>query len=291
MSLFTKREPYRYEDRETWSRLSPSEHIVEDTRTAPALRSDDGSRSQAQQRRPKRGKTLMIVLITVFAFSLTLIAADLLTGKATIAEYVSLFTSKKTEKAEVYYAVYAMSTENMSLAYKNAATVRTEGGAGYVLKNETMYYVILNTYLNESDAKSVASKEANYGIYEIPTATIKLNIDGFSFPEQTKDVSREAYLVLYEAANDLASHKYGEEDMKRVLEKQREKVVTAMDLYAESIRGKEDNIRIDYKVLLSEIKGAFDNLLTNSNYLVADARYYAVMILHSYAQFTTKYAD
>ena len=230
----------------------------------------------------------MTVLVTIFAFSLTLFAADLLSGRSTIGEYVSLFTGKKHGNEQVLYAVYATSTKDMSLASKNASAVRAEGGAGYVLKDQDIYYVILNCYLKESDAEMIAAKEANYAIYKIIVPNLEADA-GITYPT-TSDIYLESYLLLYETANDLASEKYGEEDMKRLLEKQREKVVAESDAYAESIRGKEDNRRIEYKVLLAEIKSCFDNLLTISNNLVADARYYGVMILHSYSLFAKKYA-
>ena len=242
----------------------------------------------SEKRRYGRTRILVTVLVTIFAFSLTLFAADLLSGRSTIGEYVSLFTGKKNEKERTFYAVYATSTEDMSLAYKNAAAVRAEGGAGYVLKDQDIYYVILNCYQNESDAETVAAKEANYTIYKMIVPYLDAD-EAINYPSTT-DIYLESYLLLYETANDLAAKKYGEEDMKRLLEKQREKVVAESDAYAESIRGKEDNRRIEYKVFLAEIKSSFDNLLTISNNLVADARYYGVMILHSYSLFAKKYA-
>ena len=269
---------------------SQEEHVVEDARTGRLPDRTRSNRAHNDKKRYSRTRILITVLITIFAFSLTLFGADILSGRSSIAEYVSLFTGKKNEKNTTFYAVYAMSTENMALAYQNASAVRSEGGAGYVLKDQNTYYVILNVYLTESDARSVAAKEANYGIYEMISLPLNTENEEESLFSTTEDLYSESYLLLYETANDLASKKYGEEDMKHILQKQREKIAAASESYAEKIRGKEDNYLIEYKVLLAEIKSAFDNLLSVSKNLVADARYYAAMILHSHCLFTKKYA-
>ena len=290
MNRYSGYDRYRYDEYTVLGRItSPEEHFVQDARSPKQEKRAPENNEKPRVGRKMKGKVLLTVLITVFAFSLTLFAADLLSGKSGIAEYAALFTKSKQEESVSYYAVYAMQTEDMSLAYKNASAVRAEGGAGYVLKDQDRFYVILNVYSSENDAKVVAEKEVNYAVYEMRIPLPKKNDDHLSFFESTADLYMESYEVLYQAANDLASGKYGEEDMKRSLEKQRERIAAKQEVFAESIRGKENTARIEYKVFLSEIKSAFDNLASDSKNLVADARYYSVMILHSYALYAEKY--
>ena len=283
---------YRYDEYSVQGRISAAqEHLVEDARTRRGLEEQNKPRRARKRKvRSEKSRTLLTVLITLLAFSLSLVAADLLSGRSTLTDYVAVF-SRKNKEDVAFYAVYAMKTEDMALAYKNASAVRAEGGAGYVLKDQSVFYVVLNVYADEKDAKSVAEKEVNYSIYEICFPQIDAQSEALSFLMPTKDLYFESYLALYQAANDLASGKYAEEDMKRSLEKQREKIAAAQDSYSESIRGKEDTVRIEYKVLLAEIKSAFDNLLSADKALVADARYYSVMIVHSYALFAQKYSS
>jgi len=280
----------RYDGYTVLGRISSAEeHVVEDARTHRSTqRTEISEKKKSNKVHSGKGRVLLTILITIFAFSLTLVAADILSGRSSISQYVALIT-RKHDEATVYYCVYAMKTEDMALAYKNAAAVRAEGGAGYVLKDQNTFYVVLNAYSDEKDAKAIAEKEVNYAIYEIRSPAPNSESEKLSYLSSTKNIYAESYHVLYQSANDLASGKYGEEDMKRSLQKQREKIIAAQETYAESIRGIEDNARIEYKVLLAEIRGAFDNLLENSNSLVSDARYYSVMILHAYSLFAEKH--
>jgi len=282
-----------YNEYTVLGRISSSEeHVVVDARTKRRGAVSDPKKDKRNEktRQSSRGKTLLTVLITVFAFSLTLIGADLISGRSTLSQYVSLFTGKTSDGASSYYAVYAMKTDDMAIAYKNAASIRAEGGAGYVLKDQETFYVILSVYEEESDAKKVADKEANYAVYTLRAPLLDLEREDFSCMSDSIDLSVESYRVLYEAANNLASGKYGEEDMIHAIKKHREKIIATQEKYAENIRGKETTPQIEYKVLLAEIRGAFDNLISGSSALVADARYYSVMILHSYSLFAQKYA-
>ena len=270
---------------------STGEHVVVDARTKNHESEKTSPRLETKKRKhPSRARTLLTVLITIFAFSLALFATDLLSGRSTLSQYVALFTGKENDGSMVFYAVYAMKTEDMALAYKNAASVRAEGGAGYVLKDGETHYVVLNVYADETDAKKVAEKVINYAVYTLRAPFLDTDSDAFSFMASTSDLYLDSYKILYEAANNLASGKYGKEDMLRAIEKHREKITAAQELYGESIRGKETPLQIEYKVFLAEIRGAFDNLITNSGSLVADARYYSVMILHSYTMFAQKYS-
>lgn len=280
-------ENYRLDDYTVIGRItSPEEHLVEDARTLPEKEND---KTERKKPRSPAIKTLLTIAITILCFSFTLIAADLFSGNASLAVYTSLF-SKKKEIGNTYYAVYAAKSEDMSISYKNASAVRKEGGAGYVLKDGDIYYVILNVYENSEDAESVKKRNANYGTLQIfiPNFDKKL-VPALSPAEASKDIFSEAYRTLYQAANTLASGNYKEEDMKRQLVDFREKTVTVENAYEASIRGEENNATIEYKVLLAQVRSAFENLTENSTSLVSDARYYSVMILHSYSIFSKKY--
>ena len=278
---------YRLDDYTVIGRITlPEEHLVEDARTPR-----EGKKQKTEDRKTRSPviKTLLTVAITILCFSLTLIAADIFSGKASIANYAALFYKKK-ENGTCYYAVYATLSEDMAISYKNASAIRKEGGAGYVLKESGSYYVILNIYELSEDAENVKKRNANYDVLQIfiPDFNLK-KTPSLSAAETSKDIFTEAYRTLYQAANDLAGGNYKEEDMKRQLVDFREKILAVENSFEASIRGKEDTATIEYKVLLAEVRSAFENLTEHSSSLVSDARYYSVMILHSYSIFAKKY--
>ncbi|HAE88722.1 MAG TPA: hypothetical protein DCG79_02490 [Clostridiales bacterium] len=260
-----------------------AEHFVEDARSAPARQ----VRDKKGKRRLAKGKTILLTAaITLLCFSLSIVAADLI-GGGSLSAYTAVFQRKS--KTLAYYAVYATHSQDMSVSYKNAAAVREQGAAGYVLKENGEYYVVLNVYDEKSAAEKVSERSKNYGVLKIefPPFDSKKN-PSLAAAEQTKDLYKEAHAALYDAANDLSAGKYQKDDMLRSIRSYKQKVIAAESAYAEKIRGAEDTARIEYKVILAEIKSAFENL-ENSNHLVSDARYYAVMIIRSYALFAQKY--
>ena len=263
------------------------EHFVEDARTKP--RSDMPKEESKNKKKFSKGKTILLtVMITLLAFSLSLVAADII-GNGGIRLYTSLFDRNKTGVV-TYYAVYATHSTDMSVSYKNASVVREEGGAGYVMKEGEEYYVVLNVYDDEESAKRVSERKANYGIIEVEVYDFDVEKQpSLTDAEIGKDLYREAYLTLYQAANDLASGKYAKEDMKRALASTKQKVTTVENTYSEKVTGITDTPAIEFKVILAEIRSAFENLEQNDERLVADARYFSIMIVRSYADFTRKY--
>ena len=278
--------PLTHTDYRVYDSEPQAEHIVEDARTKPRL---DAPTEIKKEKKFSKGKTILLTaMITLLAFSLTLVAADII-GSGGIALYTSLFTQKKSD-VSLYYAVYATHSTDMSVSYKNAAVVREEGGAGYVMKQGEEYYVILNVYDDEESAKRVSERKANYGIIELKVYDFDVEKQpSLSSAEMAKDLYREAYKTLYQAANDLASGKYAKEDMKREISSCKQKVTAVEDAYVEKTAGITDTPAIEFKVILAEIRSAFENLEQNDERLVADARYFSVMIVRSYADFTKKY--
>ncbi len=264
-----------------------SEHFVEDARSAPAVH----IKAKKDKRHFGKGKTVLLTAaITLLCFSLTLVFADLLSGRTGISVYTSLFQRK--QNGCVFYAVYATHSPDMALCYKNAAVVREEGGAGYVMKQGSEYYVVLNLYADENDAKKVKERKENYGIFEIFVPDIAFNKHkSLAAAKNSRTLYKEVYSDLYEAANDLAAEKYQKQDMFRLLASHKEAVIAVENAYAERIKGSEDQAAIEYKVILAEMRSAFENLEHNSDHPVADARYYATMIVHSFSLFAQKYAS
>lgn len=272
-----------------YGEAAPTEHVVQDARSKP--RKDPTFPQEKNEKKPfSKGKTILLsVMITILAFSLTLIAADLLGNGSGIKLYASLFQKEK-ETETIYYAVYATHSADMSVSYKNAAVIREEGGAGYVMKDGEEYYVILNVYDDRENAQSISERKANYGILEIKVLEFDTEKQpSLKIAEGSKGLYKEAYGTLYQAANDLAAGKYAKEDMMRSLLSYKERIVAIENAYAESISGSPDTACIEYKVILAGIRSAFDNLEHNDEHLVADARYFSVMIVNAYALFTQKY--
>ena len=290
MDHFNDYEKYRYDDYTVLGRISSlEEHQVEDARSIPHAISPDNRKENKKTKRKKRKGVGVVIMMTVFCFSLSLFAADILGNHTGLSTYASLFLGKKEQEKSVYYFLYASASPDMGVSYKNASAIRAEGGAGYVMKKQNEYYVIVNAYSSFSDADKVQKRNTAYAILSLDITPFNLKkTKSLSLASPYKDLWEKAYLTLYESANALASKSYAEEDMKRAIRSFKESIVAKESSFAQSAKGNEDNAVIEYKVLLAEIRSAFENL-ENSDNILSDARYYSVMILHSYALFAEKY--
>lgn len=299
MSRYSDYNRYKSEGYTIYGRISApnEEHTVEDARTPKNVENEKRRREPAERSDRKRhplsktGKWIFVVCLTLLAFSLSVIAADLITGNATLAEYVSLFRRQK-ESGETYYAVYASKSEDMGISYRNAEVIRGEGGAGYVIKSGTEYYVVVNVYESKEDAEKVTKKNAGYALLPLTLQTVDdAKYPALSDAENGKALCKKAYETLYLTSNEVAKGTYGASEMKKKLRPIREEIAAYEEKYRAAIGGKEDQVGIEYKVFLKEMIGAFDNLDAHEKDLVAEARYYAAMILHSYSLFSLKYAE
>ena len=285
---------YRYDGYTVYGTISPQneEHTVEDARTPKQLpqESKNVRKKEKQKSKIKKSrKRAIIVCVTIFLFSLTVFLADIISGNASFATYASLFKKDKLNYTP-YYAVYATHSEDMGISYRNASVIHKEGGAGYVLKNEDMYYVIVSVYSDKKDAQSVIDKNDNY-------AMLTLKVYDYSYERQPslvhmesgKDLYKKTYEALYSIGNELAAGKYGNDEMKKKIIPLREELAAYEESYKASISGKEDTAEIEFKVQLKEMISAFDNMTSIENGSAAEARYYSAMIIHSYSIFSEKY--
>ena len=287
---------YKFDGYTVYGRISSPEtdHAVEDARTKPAPKEEKRTPKRAEtkeKRRTRKGsKTLFIVCVTVLCFALSIFLADILSGTATLSDYVALFKHEQ-ENARLYYAVYATHAADMGISYRNASVLHAEGGAGYVWKRENEYYVVASAYASKEDAEKVANKQSNYGVFEIKIYNVeeKKKNSEFLGAERGNEMIAEAFDALYTTANDVAAGTYDTSEMKKRLSLTQGKIAAHEEAYQAERAGKEDGFAIEYKVQLKTMKSAFDNLMAHDGDLVAEARYYAVMILHSYSLFTEKY--
>ncbi|MBQ9370308.1 MAG: hypothetical protein IJU10_04450 [Clostridia bacterium] len=280
---------YRYDSRVLYGTVSDGtgEHAVEDVRTPREMRLQEHSKREGNAGGKGRKRAIVLCLI-LFLFALTVFLADVLKG-GSISSYVALFGGK-SEKRTTYYAVYATHSTDAGISYKNAAAIQAEGGAGYVMKCGEEYYVMVSAYPSEAEANSVVEKHRNYGITEIKIYDFSAERHPtLASAESGKDLYKKAYEALYGAANEMASGLYGASELKKKLSPTREEIAAYEESFRGAVSGSEDAVAIEYKVQLKEMLAAFDNLLSHDKDLVAEARYYSVMILHSYSLFTEKY--
>ena len=282
---------YRYDGRVLYGTVSETdmEHAIEDVRSPREMNVRNSVERENKKKHCGRGrKGTIAICIAIFLFSVTVFLADVLSGASTLSDYVALFTA--ADSGETYYAVYATHSQDAGISYKNAAAIQAEGGAGYVMKRGEEYYVIVSAYSSEKEAKNVTDKHAGYGITKIKIPAFSCSAHPtLAAAERGKDLYHKAYETLYNAANEMATGTYGTAEMKKILSSMREEIAAYEESYRTSISGKEDAAGIEYKVQLKEMLAAFDNLLAHENDLVAEARYYSVMILHSYSLFAEKY--
>ena len=283
-------ERYKYDGRILYGTVSDAveEHAVEDVRTSRERIEENKAAKSATKRLGTGRKKAIFLCLIVFLFALTVFIADVW-GDGSLSSYVALFGGKQ-EHVTVYYAVYATHSTDAGISYKNAAAIQAEGGAGYVMKQGDEYYVTVSAYSSETEAKSVVEKHRNYGIAEIKVYDFSADkFPTLAAAETGKKLYIKAYESLYNAANDMASGVYDGSELKKRLTPTREEISVVEESFRAAITGNEDTAAIEYKVQLKEMLAAFDNLLSHEKDLVAEARYYSVMILHSYSLFSEKY--
>ena len=283
---------YRYDGYTVYGTISSpeGEHCVEDMRTQKreAIGSQE-VKTRKPMRKSGKHKGALIISAILLCFSLTVVVADILSGHSTLSDYTALF-GKKSEDITSFYAVYATHSEDIGISYKNAAVIRGEGGAGYVMKQGNEYYVVVNVYEKRSDAEKIVEKNPQFAIKELSVYDFSAEADSsLAYAENSKDLYKKAYDTLYNAANRLAAKEYETTDMKSELNATRNEIATYEESFKSDLNGKEDSAGIEYKVQLKAMQSAFDNLLSHEDGLVSEARYYAAMIVHSYSLFSEKY--
>ncbi|GEM_PF-3321858 len=292
-------ERYKYDGYAVYGTISSpeEEHAVEDARTRkgepPERPREKNHRTEKEPNVKKRERsgTILITLIAILCFSATVFAADLMSGSGSFSSYASIFLGKKEKKNyDSYYLVYATHSEDMGISYKNAAAVRKEGGAGYVIKLENEYYVALNAYERKEDANVVSERSLGYGVYELKLLRFdKKKASDLSAAEKSESVYKKICSALYESANLLSESACSPTDVKAALLPLKEELGALEEAFEKGANEKESTAFIDYKVLLRTMKAALENLLSEEKDLVSLLRYYSVSILHSQALFREKY--
>lgn len=145
-------------------------HIPSDERTLSAT-------SDAPHRKRRISSAAVLIIIILLCFAITAVSAELLSDGAVTETLKSTFNENYLA---TYYLVTTVSNAEKTQTEAQAVLIRESGGAGYVMQNGDKYYVVIATYLNKSDAKSVAKKNENFEINEIYTVKTTLTADDTS---------------------------------------------------------------------------------------------------------------
>ena len=281
---------YKYERYTIYGTISaPSEeHFVEDMRSEGAPREKTTPKKETYRGKRTR-KHAFILCLVLLCFSLTVVAADVISGHSTLADYVAVF-HREEAKGTTYYLVYASHSADVGISYKNASVIRAEGGAGYVMKRGDEHYVVVNAYAAEADAEAVVKKNPAFSYFALSLREMGAK-DAATLPyaKNGDALCKKSYEALYEAANRLSADEYDVTTVKREFTRLRDEITAHEESVSADVSGSEDGAAIEYKVQLKAMKSAFENLLSHDAELASEARYYAVMILHSYSLFSEKY--
>lgn len=292
-------EKYKYDDTTVFGTITSSdepEHSVEDARTKKRdplsdERTNEKTRKKRKRANGNRTGLLLVISITILCFCLTVVAADLFSGKASLSTYANLLLGRKDKTNHtVYYLVCATRDADMGVAYKNAAAIRKEGGAGYVLKSGEDYYVVLNAYEKKEDAEKIRDKQGNYGILELKLPAFDLEkAKGLKGATLSETLYEKVFRTLYETANAYQRGVYSADDVKIRLNPIKEEVAACEEAFERSASDLASTVVLDYKVLLRTMKSSLENILSSESDPLSLLRYYAVSVLHSQSLFREKY--
>ncbi len=145
-------------------------------------------------------ENIIVVCTIVLCFMLTLAFCVTLSGEG----FLSVFKDEKIS-SQTIYAIAVGGYSDITLARNNADLIKARGGAGYVLKGDSVE-IILAVYKNVDDAESVLAALQDKSAYikeiEISEPTLKWCDDDLKNAENT---ALEYFDIAFDALFDISS--------------------------------------------------------------------------------------
>lgn len=243
--------------------------------------------AKPEKRRFSRKKDVwgtVAVLAILICFAATLFATDYLSGENMLA-----FWSDDTRAERVYYMV---STQSAALSPELEAasmTIKGQGGAGYVYKDDK-YYLIAAAYSDRADAEKIAGGISGGSVLTVTADAPSLKWCPLTKRERLKDVlgyADEVYAGLYALSAELDGGLCSEQEAK-------DKIAS---LYSktENIKAEFDSLKLNENLpetvkIKMEITtaAALLKVLENGGFggypLVSDVRYCYCVVLVNYCR-------
>ena len=106
------------------------------------------------QKKTKSGK-LFALTICLLCFALCITLADLFSTALTAGNFTGLFSSASKISSYNIYAICMFQSSIQGSAEESSSQVKSQGGAGYIYNDSSVYYVLAGAYEQENVAELV----------------------------------------------------------------------------------------------------------------------------------------
>ena len=228
----------------------------------------------------------MLIVITFFALSISNVLTNILN-----LDISHLFNEK------ILYAIKVGSYNDYQTSNVFALSLKKQGGAGFVISDNTHYVVLLSCYETKSDAIRVCENLQNNGIeadiFEMKLKSfdfsVKLTDNQKSYASQALNSFFTSYQDLYKLSIGFDSQKISKLDVIESIDLMLEKLNKTYFLFNQTCVTSENSSFVYLKVYFSQLIENIENLKTISENFSAEIKNCYIKSLDLYIRFRNEF--
>ncbi len=275
----------------------PNDYIIDEN-------FDEKDKQNREVRNKKRGyerkkigfvsKVLIFLLTIVVVAMSTFVLSDIAVKGQLITVFGQMIEDKNVDKT--YYFVCLGRSSDILDARSISASMRLQGGAGFVVKDGEEYAVIGNVFATKEDAQRVSNKNSNSSVIEVKIAKFgykKIDKTVQTLVENVKDCTIRVLDMLIDIQAGYMDGTLGKAEVCTAIERERIALENTAELFkAQTVKYAEDSlvkdILLDMRVAQSFLLELADKKQALPN-MVSNIRYYACQICVNNMQLRQKY--
>lgn len=272
--------------------IVPDEYVIDEN-----IDEKNIEKSPKNNKNPKGivTKTIIFLLTIIVVAMSTFVLSDI----AVKGQLITVFGQKIDEKnvERTYYFLCLDTSKDMLDARSISASIRLQGGAGYVVKNGDEYAIVGNIFVDKEDADKVSDKNNNSSVLAVKIAKFgykRVDKTVQTLVENVKEYGLKVLDSLIDIQTRYMDGTLGKTEVYTALERERIRLENTIELFkAQTVKYSEDNlikdILLDMRVAQSFLLGLEDKNQALPN-LVSNIRYYACQICINNMYLRQKYA-
>lgn len=220
------------------------------------------------QKKTKSGKFFALVVCGI-SLALCITLADLFSTAITAGNFSGLFSSSSKISSYNIYAISMFQSSILSSAEESANQIKTQGGAGYIYNDSSVYYVLASAYEKQNDAELVKENLISSGytptiitifIPEI-TITSNLNANEKTALSSALNIFKTTYQQLYDLSINLDTSLKDETECKVLLNDIASNVSKVKTTFDGAFNSKLTNSILNVKLKLESLSNSIATLL------------------------------
>ncbi len=220
------------------------------------------------QKKTKSGKFFALVVCGI-SLALCITLADLFSTAITAGNFSGLFSSSSKISSYNIYAISMFQSSILSSAEESANQIKTQGGAGYIYNDSSVYYVLASAYEKQNDAELVKENLISSGYTPtiitifIPEVTItsNLNANEKTALSSALNIFKTTYQQLYDLSINLDTSLKDETECKVLLNDIASNVSKVKTTFDGAFNSKLTNSILNVKLKLESLSNSIATLL------------------------------